>query len=113
MSKAKAIWHSPRGDVCFETGEPGTATQTWHYASAVWKWKAAGSPSRSQPEIDRILAICQDCPEFIDDARPRCRLCGCSINAAPNGLVNKIAMATESCPAKPPKWEKEQSAKKG
>lgn len=85
--------------------EPGLAQQAWTYASAVEKWLLAGSPTRTQAEIDRIFAICQSCPMFVAEARPRCRLCGCSLNKAPHGLMNKIAMATEGCPKLPPLWE--------
>ena len=84
--------------------EPSKARQVYTYSMAVAKWVAAGKPQRTQEEIDATLAICAGCEMFIDDGRPRCRLCGCSVNSQPNGLINKIAMATESCPATPPRW---------
>lgn len=85
--------------------EPGLISQGWNYTKAVAGWMKAGSPTRTKSEIDRIFAICQLCPQFIsDDLRPRCRVCGCSLSQAPEGLNNKIAMATESCPLDPPKW---------
>lgn len=73
-------------------------------SKAVARWVAAGSPGRSQQEIDEVLTICRACDKFTDEGRPRCKLCGCSVNNKPDGLRNKIAMATESCPMKPPKW---------
>lgn len=78
----------------------------WTYAKAVAKWIAAGSPTRSEAEIARIFAICEACPYFARKSkRPHCTICGCSLNTAPNGLVNKIAMdVTEHCPLDPPKW---------
>lgn len=101
----KGNFKSEPGTTTAEPKEPRTIHQIWTFTSAVAKWKSAGSPLRSQPEIDRIFAVCQACPQFINDgSRPRCRLCGCSLNQGPNGLTNKIAMATETCPIKPSKW---------
>lgn len=84
--------------------QPSLARQVWNYSKAVAKWIAAGSPTRSQREIDAALAICQTCEHYAEKKKPHCRLCGCQLNAAPDGLVNKIAMATERCPLNPPKW---------
>lgn len=84
--------------------EPGKVKQLSNYKKAVAKWTAAGMPVREQSEIDRILAICQGCEHYTDEGRPRCKLCGCSINNQPNGLTNKVRMATENCPDDPPKW---------
>lgn len=83
---------------------PSLARQAWTYSKAVARWKLAGSPTRTTEEITSILAICQACPHYTQSDRPRCRLCGCSVNNQPNGLANKIAMATEGCPDDPPKW---------
>lgn len=82
--------------------EPGLARQAWSYAKAIAKWTAAGSPVRPQEEIDRIMSICEACPHFSNTKRPHCKLCGCSLNKSPDGLVNKIAMQTEECPIE--KW---------
>lgn len=84
--------------------EPGAMKQATTYALAVAKWELAGKPTRTQEEIDAVLAICESCPFYTNDKRPRCRRCGCSVNNRPAGLANKIAMATESCPLDPPKW---------
>lgn len=79
--------------------EPGKLQQAWSYATAVAAWKVAGSPERSQEEINRLFTICKACPNYlVDDKRPRCKYCGCSCNEAPEGLNNKLAMATTSCP---------------
>lgn len=84
---------------------PGLVQKAWNYAKAVTKWKAAGSPERSQPEIDRIMSICEACEHFRGKGtRPHCNLCGCSLSRIPDGLKSKIAMATESCPLDPPRW---------
>ena len=87
--------------------KPSYIRQAWNYAAAVKRWIAGGGPRRSQDEIDRIFAICQACPYFANTKKPHCRLCGCSLGTAPDGLKNKLAMATESCPANPPKWTAE------
>lgn len=85
--------------------EPGKIQMAWNYGKAVTKWKLAGSPKRSPERVLTILNdICETCTHFVPGERPHCGLCGCSLNDLPDGLDNKIAMATESCPAKPPKW---------
>ncbi len=90
------------------TAEPGIMSQAWNYSEAVLKWSLAGSPVRSPERIEEILSICKACPFYLDGAtRPRCKLCGCSINNSAEGTKNKIAMATTECPHKPPKWEAE------
>lgn len=91
-----------------ETIEPGVLQQAWNYTAALERWTLAGRPVRSPERIAEILAICEACPMYLGDAkRPRCKLCGCSINNLPRGTQNKIAMATEHCPLDPPKWEAE------
>lgn len=75
-----------------------------NFAKATARWVAAGRPTRSAAEIESIEAICRACPLFSEEGGPHCTLCGCTINASPHGLENKLAMATESCPADPPLW---------
>jgi hypothetical protein len=71
------------------------------YLDARAKWKAAGKPTRSDEEVQRIYAeICQPCPEF--NRFGSCRICGCRLSKRPKALLNKIAWATESCPIE--KW---------
>lgn len=76
----------------------------WNYTKAVVKWTAAGMPLRTEQEITAVFAICQACPHFTNGDRPHCKLCGCSLSLSPDGLRNKIAMATESCPDSPARW---------
>lgn len=46
-----------------------------------------------------MLSTCQACPtNRYDAARGACNKCGCRVNASGWGLVNKLRMATESCP---------------
>jgi hypothetical protein len=65
---------------------------------AVKKWMAAGAPVRTQPEIDAAFSICHACEFFqpLKHESGTCQKCGCFVNR--NGLLNKIRMATESCP---------------
>ena len=72
---------------------------------ALAKWVAAGSPVRSQEEIDRLFAICSGCEHFKakDDNDGACNICGCAVRKY--GIRNKLLWATESCPAG--KWTAE------
>jgi hypothetical protein len=65
-----------------------------NFASAMARWVAAGRPMRTQSEIDERLAICQACPELVDN---HCAKCGCAC-VETNQLMNKLALATEKCP---------------
>lgn len=67
------------------------------YARAVAEWVMAGGPTRDDAEIARILAICEQCPTGRYDGRS-CKVCGCNVNSSSVALVNKLAMATQSCP---------------
>lgn len=71
------------------------------YATALTRWAAAGFPTRSESEVHRLHAICQQCEHYDRDV---CRLCGCRCNTHGAAIVNKLRMATESCPAVPPRW---------
>lgn len=79
------------------TSMPGPVKRAARYSTAVARWIAAGRPTRSQDEIDALLAICHACDDFDAEARA-CRRCGCNINSQASGLKNKLAMATEKCP---------------
>ena len=65
-----------------------------NFASAMLRWASSGMPRRTQAEIDERLAICQACPNFVDN---HCRVCGCAC-VETNQLINKLALATEECP---------------
>jgi hypothetical protein len=59
--------------------------------------------------VAEVFAICQGCEYFRAGATDEdgwCRLCGCRLRRT-GGLVNKIQMATEGCPAQPARWEAE------
>ena len=76
-------------------------TAAGRYTTAVARWAAAGFPERSDEEVQQLFAICQQC-EFFNGQL--CRLCGCRCNIHGAAIVNKLRMATESCPANPPRW---------
>lgn len=69
---------------------------------AIRKWVAAGSPVRTQPEIDTAYTICLGCEFYQPQGHETgtCNKCGCYVNRT--GLLNKIKMATENCPLS--KW---------
>ena len=75
------------------------------YARALKRWVGAGKPVRNDEEVARLLAICKACDYF--DPRGKCVLCGCYVNVGKNAAFNKLRMATESCPADPPRWDAE------
>lgn len=87
-----------------KTQAPTMREQAANYTKATAKWVAAGRPVRSEEEIGRIIEICEACPNY-DQRRKRCKLCGCNVNRSRRAMWNKIAMATEKCPDKPPRWE--------
>lgn len=76
---------------------PGILKRAGRYTAAVARWTAAGSPTRTQAEIDGLLTICQTCRQY-NAQHAACAKCGCSVNSQASGLANKLAMATEHCP---------------
>jgi hypothetical protein len=76
------------------------------FVSAETRWIAAGRPVRSEERVAEIFSICQACERFrpgASELEGSCAVCGCRLRST-GGLFNKIQMATESCPLKPPKW---------
>ena len=69
------------------------------FAKASANWFKAGMPVRSAEEVDRIFTeVCRPCRYYKgNEESGRCLFCGCNIKRK-TGLVNKIKMATESCP---------------
>lgn len=81
-----------------------------HYVTSTMRWEAAGRPTRTDEQVDKILhEHCSVCPLF---AESRCthRDCGCQVRSVsgeripiigwllPRGMLNKLRMATEKCP---------------
>lgn len=83
-----------------------TVRRVSRFTNAFTRWYAAGSPTRTPEQIAETFAICESnqCGQFKagKEGAGRCGLCGCRLNLT--GKVNKIYMATESCPYDPPLW---------
>ena len=84
-------------ETVIENSAAGQLPPLWirgvNLAGAFARWAGAGFKMRTQEQIDERLAICQACDKFNGDA---CSVCGCNCNAT--GLLNKLALASESCP---------------
>lgn len=66
-----------------------------NYAKALARWTAAGFPTRTEEEVQRILhERCEPCESYVEG---RCKICRCQVNLGP-AITNKIRMATEDCP---------------
>jgi hypothetical protein len=77
------------------------------YGAAMGRWIAAGRPVRSDVLVQEIFeTFCRPCPSY-DPSTESCRLCGCRVAPAGPACRNKIRMATERCPAEPPRWQEE------
>lgn len=71
-----------------------------NYRDALLRWRQAGYPTRTAEEVATIYAEhCGPCDQLVGN---RCRKCGCRVTAKGMAVLNKIKMATESCPDK--KW---------
>lgn len=88
---------------------PSLLRRLTSFAAAEARWFAAGQPVRDEHRINEIFGICRRCEHFTpgdSEDKGSCRVCGCQLKKF-GGLLNKIAMATESCPAQPAKWTAE------
>ena len=79
-------------------GFPPMTTQVINLAGAAARFAKSGFRVVDQAEFLRRKAICAACPNWRPESG-RCTLCGCNTNA-------KLRSAAESCPDKPPRWEK-------
>lgn len=69
-----------------------------HAAARVTAQVVSGGPVFVPEEVAaQRWSICDPC-EYRKDSR--CTLCGCYLN----NLTGKLKLATERCPANPPKW---------
>jgi len=103
----------PRGDTkprsarVVKADSPSIAARVKSYKSARERWKAAGSPLRTDEEKRAIYSICERCPtgDFNPDnaaaafgfAGGECKVCKCGLSPE-RVILNKIAWATEDCP---------------
>ena len=91
---------------------PTVVRKIRNYSQAVARWRKAGSPTRTEAEVEAIYAdLCCPCTDF-DKDHETCRLCGCRlrpggklarllrklVGPVANGLMAKIWMKTEHCP---------------
>lgn len=79
---------------------PSLPSQAMEAAGSFARWIAAGSPTRDETTVlaiyDEHCAGCENLRGEYPDTH--CAKCGCYVS--PGGtIVNKIAMATEHCPA--------------
>jgi len=80
------------------------ATRLARYGNAMRRWIAAGRPVRSDARVQEIFdTLCRTCEHF-SVSRQTCKLCGCRVRRSGAAFLNKLKMATERCPAKPPRW---------
>jgi len=77
---------------------PGLVRRAIGYSEALARWTVAGRPERSDKEVERIFhQHCKPC-KWYDPERQMCRGCGCRVAENGYAVLNKIKMATESCP---------------
>lgn len=75
---------------------------TWR--ASIKRWDAAGKPTRSDAEVERIMSECCGPCEHYNERWSQCKLCGCFCRKQGQAKFNKPKMATEKCPLDPPKW---------
>lgn len=74
------------------------------WTKAIIEWELAGKPVRSDGEVLRIhTEKCKPCPHYLPD-KESCNICGCKVRSSGKAFFNKIKMATQQCPDKPPRW---------
>lgn len=75
------------------------------YLDSTTKWIAAGCPTRPKDVQLDILNTCRNCDEYRQTLGNLewCGDCGCTL-AVGDGILDKIARATEHCPLPEPKW---------
>lgn len=80
---------------------PGVVGKVRSLVAAEARWISAGRPTRPPESVKKIFeTICMPCEYFQAQGQSdgTCGLCGCRLKQT-GGMLNKIAMATESCPA--------------
>lgn len=78
------------------------------YSAAILKWIKAGRPKRPWDRVEELFATaCGPCPKFRpwkDGEAGGCTICGCHLSRHGAAYKNKLRMATEGCPASPPRF---------
>ncbi len=81
-------------EVCLGRELPSLRKQLATYVKTVTKWGIKGGKERSEEEINRIWAICQQCDALKDG---KCMECGCSVGLEGRPIKNKLKMDTTHC----------------
>jgi len=96
--------HTVNDETCNRCEEETTRLQATsfdkvkHYYNAIRTWVANGKPTRTQEEVDRIHdEYCVKC-DMYDKETNSCKNCGCKVSKGSFPLLNKLKMATETCP---------------
>lgn len=77
---------------------PSTIELLDSYWKAVKRWVAAGRPTRTDSEVEKIHEeFCSKC-NWYDSEAQRCKGCGCRVREKGAAILNKIKMKTEHCP---------------
>ena len=77
------------------------------FLAAYAKWRASGKLCLPFEGILRRFRICSRCEQY-NDLTGQCNVCHCFINLLHDGQgMNKLEWASEQCPLKPPKWNKQ------
>lgn len=89
------------------------AAEVSRFVKATAVWIAAGSPVRTDDEVNQLAAICGEC-DYFRNGKCTHAMCGCNIKTVEQerhsllglvvgaGLFNKLRRATEHCPIE--KW---------
>lgn len=95
--------------------EPGILKKASSFGNAMMKTlyvavtKGVDEAFVSQEILEERWKRCQSCTELkeIKKGKYGCRLCGCNCGGGEDqhrNLKNKLALSTQQCPMKPPKW---------
>lgn len=77
---------------------PSLSKRIATYAKAVTSWVAAGSPERTEEDVNNIFnTYCKKC-NWLDAERQVCKGCGCKVNTGGVAIFNKIKMGNQHCP---------------
>ena len=95
-----------------EVRMPPLSERIKSYLEELKKWEEAGKPTRSKDSIVEIYDnYCAKCEHLTTSmGMTVCNICGCFCNRSMT--INKIALATTTCPKIPPLWGEEELEQK-
>lgn len=114
--KARLIEATPRSSMApapFAANSPESQGQPLplrrraaNWLAAMARWLAEGLPVCTEEEEDARRGQCWQCEHLIiKNEKAACELCGCCVRGSSKAWLNKLKMATEKCPANPPRWQ--------